>query len=115
MTDKTDKPDVVDSDCLEAFDHLYAYLNGELHDRLTLAKIEHHLGHCKSCFSRAQMERELNDENTLAKIEHHLGHCKSCFSRAQMERELNERIKKSGKDKTPESLKNRLRDLMDDI
>ena len=86
MTDKTDKPDVVDSDCLEAFDHLYAYINGEL-----------------------------NDENTLAKIEHHLGHCKSCFSRAQMERELNDRIKKSGKDKTPESLKNRLRDLMDDI
>ena len=86
MKNESDKPDVIDSDCLEAFDHLYAYINGEI-----------------------------NDKDTLAKIEHHLGHCKSCFSRAQMERELNDRIKKSGKDKTPESLKNRLRNLMDDI
>jgi len=86
MTNKADKPEVLDTDCLEAFDHLYAYLNGELKDELTLAKIEHHLGHCKSCFSRAQMERELN-----------------------------ERIKKSGKEKAPESLKNRLHDLIDGL
>jgi len=86
MTNNADKPDVVDSDCLEAFDHLYAYLNGELKDKVTLAKIEHHLDHCKSCFSRAQMERELN-----------------------------ERMKKSGKDKAPETLKKRLNDLIDDL
>jgi len=86
MTNESDKFKVVDSDCLEAFDHLYAYLNGELKDPEQLAKIEHHLGHCKSCFSRAQMERELND-----------------------------RIKKSGKAKTPESLQKRLRNLMDDF
>ena len=30
MTNKSDKPEIVDSDCLEAFDHLYSYLNGEL-------------------------------------------------------------------------------------
>lgn len=86
MTNESDKYKVVDSDCLEAFDHLYAYLNGELKDEVTLAKIEHHLGHCKSCFSRAQMERELN-----------------------------ERMKKSGKDKAPETLKKRLDDLIDDL
>lgn len=86
MTDKSDKHDVVDSDCLEAFDHLYAYLNGEIEDKLTLSKIEHHLAHCRSCFSRAQMERELN-----------------------------ERIKQTGKEKTPESLQKRLRDLIKDI
>ena len=86
MVDKSDKQSVVDSDCLEAFDHLYAYLSGEL-----------------------------KDEATRAKMEHHLGHCKSCFSRAQMERQLNERIKQSGKDKTPESLQKRLRNLMDDF
>ena len=86
MKKETNKPDVADSDCLESFDHLYAYINNELKDKKTLAKIEHHLGHCKSCFSRAQMERELN-----------------------------QRIKKSGKDETPESLKNRLRELMDNI
>lgn len=86
MTNETDKHDVMDSDCLEAFDHLYAYLNGELKDKIELQKIEHHLDHCKSCFSRAQMERELN-----------------------------ERIKKSGKDKTPEALKNRLRAIIKDF
>lgn len=86
MTNESDKHEIVDSDCLEAFDHLYAYLNGEL-----------------------------KDEHTLAKIEHHLGHCKSCFSRAQMERELNERMKKSGKEKIPESLQNRLHDLLDNL
>lgn len=86
MTNETDKDKVVDSDCLEAFDHLYAYLNGEL-----------------------------KDSETLAKIEHHLGHCKSCFSRAQMERQLNERLKNSGKQKAPESLQKRLRNLLDDF
>jgi anti-sigma factor (TIGR02949 family) len=86
MTNESDKHDVIDSDCLEAFDHLYAYLNGELHD-----------------------------ERSRAKIEHHLSHCKSCFSRAQMESELNERIKKAGKSKTPDSLQQRLRNLIKDF
>ena len=86
MTNKADKPEVIDTDCLEAFDHLYAYLNGELKDEAMLTKIEHHLGHCKSCYSRAQMERELND-----------------------------RLRKSGKDKAPESLKKRLHELIDDL
>ena len=86
MTNESDKHEIVDSDCLEAFDHLYAYLNGELTDKLTLTKIEHHLAHCRSCFSRAQMERELN-----------------------------ERIKQTGQDEPPASLQKRLRDLMKDF
>ena len=86
MTDKSELNKLADSDCLEAFDHLYAYINGEL-----------------------------KDPRSLAMMEHHLGHCKSCFTRAQMERELNERLKKSGKDKTPETLKNKLNKLLDDI
>jgi anti-sigma factor (TIGR02949 family) len=86
MTNESDKHDVIDTDCLEAFVHLYAYLNGELHDKPTLAKIEHHLGHCKSCFSRAQMERELN-----------------------------ERLKKTGKSTAPEALQKRLRELIKDF
>jgi len=61
MTRETDKPKIVDSDCLRAFDHLYAYLNGELKDPEAVAMIEHHLDHCRSCFSRAQIEREIND------------------------------------------------------
>ena len=84
MTNATEKHDFVDSDCLEAFDHLYAYLNDEI-----------------------------KDEETLAKIEHHLNHCKSCFSRAQMERKLSDRIRSAGNEEAPEALKNRVRDLID--
>lgn len=86
MNDDTKHDHDVDDDCLQAFDHLYAYLNGEL-----------------------------KDKNTLEMMEHHLSHCKSCFSRAQMERELNKRIKDSNVRKTPESLKNRIQDLLDDF
>jgi len=60
MTHEHDKPENLDSDCLEAFDHLYAYLNGELKDPKKVAMIEHHLSHCRSCFSRAEFEREIN-------------------------------------------------------
>ena len=59
MTNKSDKPEVSDSDCLEAFDHLYAYINGELNDAHAAAMIEHHLSHCRSCFSRTEMEQAL--------------------------------------------------------
>jgi anti-sigma factor (TIGR02949 family) len=86
MTDKTYKPVANEIDCLEAFDHLYAYLNNEI-----------------------------SDPTDLANIEHHLSHCKSCYSRAQMKRELNKRMKDAGKDELPDSLQNRLRGLMDDL
>jgi anti-sigma factor (TIGR02949 family) len=86
MTSKTYKPANVDSDCLQAFDHLYAYLNGEL-----------------------------KDPKAIAMMEHHLDHCRSCFTRAEMERELNERLKKSGKSTTPSSLQDRLNKLIEDI
>ena len=86
MNDDVDKLHIDDSDCLEAMDHLYAYLNGEL-----------------------------DNKETLTKVEHHLGHCKSCYSRAEMERMLNKRLKDSSKDETPESLQKRLRDLMDNL
>jgi len=51
----------------------------------------------------------------LFDIEHHLSHCKSCFSRAQMERELNQRIKESGKSEIPTTLKSRLNKLMEEL
>ena len=56
----TNQPPVLDSDCLEAFDHVYAYLNNEISDPAILARIEHHLSHCKSCYSRTEMERKIN-------------------------------------------------------
>lgn len=86
MTNESDKPEAHEIDCLEAFDHLYAYLNNEITNPVDLANIEHHLSHCKSCFSRAQMERELN-----------------------------QRIKHSGQGEVPSSLQNRLRKLIDQL
>jgi len=87
MSGKKEMPKITDSDCLEAMDHLYAYLNGELD----------------------------NHPDRFALVEHHLGHCRSCFTRAEMERTLNRRLRESGKEGTPESLKKRLRDLIDDF
>lgn len=78
--------DVEEIDCLEAIDNLYAYLDGEL-----------------------------TDKETLAKFKSHLGHCKSCYSRSELEGVINERIKESGKDKTPEKLKNRINSFLDDL
>ncbi|MGD8568090.1 MAG: zf-HC2 domain-containing protein [Gammaproteobacteria bacterium] len=86
MKEDLDKLHIDDSDCLEAMDHLYAYLSGELDNNATKSKIEHHLSHCKSCFSRTEMERELN-----------------------------KRLKESNKDETPDSLKNRLRHIMEEL
>jgi anti-sigma factor (TIGR02949 family) len=86
MNKKTDKSEVEEIECLEAIDSLYAYLDGEL-----------------------------NDKETLAKFKQHLSHCKSCYTRSELEGVISERIKASGKDKAPESLHNRLHDLMDKL
>jgi len=86
MNNKTDKPEIEEIECLEAIDNLYAYLDGEL-----------------------------TDEETLAKFSQHLDHCHSCFTRSELEGVISERIRASGKSKTPESLQNRLRDLLDDF
>lgn len=83
MTNESKSHETREIDCLEAFDYLYAYLNNEITDPVDLANIEHHLSHCKSCFSRAQMERELD-----------------------------QRLKMSGKAEVPESLQNRLHNLI---
>jgi len=47
-----------DMGCLEAIETLYAWLDNEL-DPSQAASFEHHLKHCKSCFSRAELERAL--------------------------------------------------------
>jgi len=73
-------------DCLEAIDSLYAWLDGEL-----------------------------DDQHVLARFEAHLEHCRSCYSRAEMEKELNRRIRQSGKGEAPASLRARLRNVVDDL
>ena len=49
-----------DIGCLQAIEAFYAYLDGELSDPEAIADFEHHLGHCRSCFSRTEVETALN-------------------------------------------------------
>lgn len=86
MSSNTNEPEIEEIDCLEAIDSLYAYLDGEL-----------------------------NDEESLAKFKQHLSHCRSCYTRSELEGVINERIKVSGKNKSPASLQNRLRHLIEDL
>ena len=86
MTDKTDNPDFEEIDCTEAIGHLYAYLDGELKDKIALAQFEEHLNHCKSCFSRAQLEGMINRKLSSLKT-----------------------------DDAPESLQDRLKNIMDNL
>ena len=67
-----------DIGCLQAIEAFYAYLDGEL-----------------------------DDPEAIADFEHHLGHCRSCFSRVEMEKALNERMRKSAKHESPEALRKR--------
>ena len=75
-----------DIGCLEAIESLYAWL-----------------------------DNELDDAEMTTSLEHHLSHCESCWSRAEMEKSLTEHIKRSGQGnsvRTPRSLQNRLDKLM---
>jgi anti-sigma factor (TIGR02949 family) len=72
-----------DIGCLEAIERLYAWLDGEVKEATSVTEIERHLSHCRSCFSRAEMERALTAH-----------------------------IRKSARSRAPEALQNRLRTLM---
>lgn len=83
MTDTRNPRGDEDIGCLEAIEALYAYLDGEI-----------------------------RDPHALQAIEHHLGHCRSCFSRMELERRLTARAKESGQSHAPDSLKKKLGDLL---
>ena len=72
--------------CLESIEALYAYLDGEIRDPAELARIEHHLSHCQSCYSRAELERRLS-----------------------------QRLGAGGRQRAPEDLQRRLRALLDKL
>jgi anti-sigma factor (TIGR02949 family) len=82
---KDNESNIEEIDCLQAIEMLYAYLDGEL------------------------------DDEELEQYEHHMGHCRSCFSRSQLETALNKRIRQSGKDEAPAEVQNRLRSLIDKL
>ncbi len=52
------------------------------------------------------------DEHTHADIEHHMDHCRSCFSRAEFESELKKKVKENADEEAPEDLKNRINNLI---
>jgi anti-sigma factor (TIGR02949 family) len=84
MNKPRDERETRDMGCLEAIDALYAWLDGEL-----------------------------DEPSSIAEFEHHLGHCRSCFSRTEMERALSSRIRRSERNSAPEALQSRLRELID--
>jgi anti-sigma factor (TIGR02949 family) len=86
MTGDKNDSTIQEIDCLEAIDNLYAYLDGELQDKEVIARFEAHLDHCHTCYSRAEMEKALN-----------------------------RRLEASAKDDVPETLRKRLRDLVDKL
>jgi len=86
MTSNNGDSTIQEIDCLEAIDNLYAYLDGEIQDPEIIARFEAHLDHCHTCYSRTEMEKALND-----------------------------RMEASAEKEVPESLRNRLRDLIDKL
>lgn len=72
-----------DIGCLQSIEAFYAYLDGEL-----------------------------EDPDSIAEFEHHIEHCRSCFSRIEMERALNQRIQRTAKHSSPEALRDRVARLM---
>jgi mycothiol system anti-sigma-R factor len=85
MSERPDSRGPEEIGCLEAIESLYAYLDGEL------------------------------DADSVALVEQHLAHCRSCYSRSELERRLAERVQDAGRARAPDALKTRLRRLMDEF
>jgi len=77
---KTERQDI---GCLQAIEAFYAYLDGELENPQDIAEFEHHMEHCRSCYSRKEIESLLT-----------------------------KRMRKSSKSQAPGDLQSRLRDLI---
>ena len=78
--------EIEDIDCTEAIDKLYAYLDGELVSTEIINKLEYHMQHCHSCFTRAQLEKKLTT-----------------------------RMKDAAKEKPSKTLQHRLRNIIDQL
>ena len=79
-------PEHDDIGCLAAIEMFYAYLDGELTDPHEIDDFERHLAHCRSCFTRAEMEKLLTD-----------------------------RLKDLAEERAPDRLRSRLSKLMDEF
>jgi len=72
-------------DCEEVVAHLLDYLDGEI------------------------------DAEKRVQIDRHLEECRGCYSRAEFERELRRRLRELGKESAPETLRRRLKALLDEF
>ena len=61
MKDVENRNERQDIGCLKAIEMFYDYVDGELDESEPLAEFEHHLEHCRSCFSRAEFEGLLTE------------------------------------------------------
>ena len=86
MTTHDPKHEREDIGCLEAIEMFHAYMDGEL-----------------------------GDPEEIADFEHHLEHCRSCFSRAEFEGLLTERLKSVASERASDTLRRRMRTLMDNF
>lgn len=80
------KHDHDDIGCMQAIEAFYAYLDGELEDPKSIEEFEDHMNHCRSCYSRADVEKMLTG-----------------------------RMRESARSSAPEQLQDRLRKLMDEF
>ena len=82
MTDSKKTKTVREIDCDEVMRQLFDYLDGEA------------------------------EETAEHEIHNHIDECRSCFSRVEFERVLKERVRDSREQELPESLRDRVTDLM---
>lgn len=85
MTDTRKTDDIREIDCDEVMRQLFDFLDGEV------------------------------DETAEHEIHHHIDECRSCFSRVEFERVLKDRIRASKDEALPESLQDRITDLMKNL
>ncbi|MCT7373737.1 anti-sigma factor family protein [Chelativorans salis] len=58
------------------------------------------------------LDRELDTETEHA-LARHMETCRACFTRAEFERKLRARVSEAGKAKAPESLRRRVRTIIE--
>lgn len=61
----------------------------------------------------AYLDEELDAPEGIAEFEHHMEHCRSCFTRAEFEELLTARLRAVAAEHAPEGLRTRVRTLMD--
>ena len=63
----------------------------------------------------AYIDGEMHDHKAVETLEHHLGHCQSCFTCSEVERALSKRIHETGQSQAPDALQDRLRRMIEKL